>query len=102
MSTSDTRRKWRRKVNERGFMVIGLNGESRRGVIAGSAKSSESSMNRRKFAKVYVADDFAPFMFPISWGTVKAMADGYVTDLRIRPNAGVDGLLRGAKGAVAP
>lgn len=78
MSVSDTRRRWRRKANERGLTVLGLNGEVRRGLIVGSTRKVHAP-------RVYVADEFGFFQFPIGWDLVKAIADGYVTQIKLRP-----------------
>lgn len=78
MSYSDTRRRWRQRANERGFTVLGLNGEVRRGIVVGG------TLRKRPTPSVYVADSFGFFKFPIGWDLVKAIADGYVPQIRLR------------------
>lgn len=92
MTTSDERHaRWRSKANARGFSVLGLNGEKRAGcVIGGTARGKHGD---REYARIYVADVFAPICFPIKWETVEAIANGYVNEIRIRPDKDVLELL---------
>lgn len=85
MSYGDTRRAWRRRANDRGFTVRGLSGEIRTGLVVGNTRGHRG-MNNRQYAKIFVADEFAPIMFPVHWDLVKAIADGHVTEIAIKRN----------------
>jgi hypothetical protein len=76
----ETNRRRRREANERGLTIKGLNGEVRPAYIIGG------NHRARKRPRVYVADPFAPITFPIDWKLVKAIANGHVTQIRIRPD----------------
>jgi hypothetical protein len=85
MGVSDSRRRWRARANARGITVRGLNGEVRKGVILGRP-GSNWTYNDLVRPKLYVDDPFAPISFPIKWELVKAIAEGYLTEIVVHRN----------------
>lgn len=80
MSTSDTRRAWRRRANTMGLTIRGLDGEERPAFITGGTNRNNN------YAMAYVSDGFAPIGFPMRWQLVKAIAEGHVKCITVRPN----------------
>lgn len=74
--TNYRRLKWR--ANKVGLTVKGLNGEIRPAIITAGNKTQGWD------ATIHVPDEFSPIAFPVRWKTVRAIADGYITQINLR------------------